>query len=141
MYTMMPFARTSGLSNLFDEFERSFFPTERYHSPAFRTDIQDKGDHYLLQADLPGFQKENIDLDVKDGMLTISAKQDEAREEKNEDGKYLCRERRYGSFSRSFDISGIQEDAIAAAYDNGVLKLTLPKVIDAEPQSRKIAIQ
>lgn len=141
MYSMIPFGRNmNSLDRMFDEFERSFFPTQRGQVPAFRTDIKDEGDHFLLQADLPGFHKEDIDLHIQDNVLTITANHEEKVENK-EEGKYLCRERRVGSFARSFDISGIQEDAISAAYDNGVLSLTLPKLSEQAPQSRKIAIQ
>lgn len=141
MYSLLPFGRRSNdLSSLFDEFERSFFPAEARRLPAFRTDIKDEGDHFLLEAELPGFRKEDIDLDLKDGILTISANHEETVENQDDSGKYVCRERRSGSFRRSFDISGIQEDAIDASYENGVLKLTLPKVAEIQPQSRKIAI-
>ena len=143
MYSLLPFGRYSNnsLNSLFDEFERSFFPVDRSQMPAFRTDIKDEGDHFLLEADLPGFRKEDIDLHLQDGLLTITAKHDETVENKDEGGKYVCRERRVGSFTRSFNVSGIQEDAISASYENGVLKLTLPKQGEPEPQSRKIAIQ
>ena len=143
MYSLLPFGRCSNnsVNSLFDEFERSFFPVDRSQMPAFRTDIKDEGDHFLLEADLPGFQKEDIDLHLQDGVLTITANHDETTENKDEGGKYVCRERRTGSFSRSFDVSGIQEDAIGAAYEDGILKLTLPKQSEAQPQSRKIAIQ
>ena len=142
MYSMIPFGRYgNSLDSLFDDFERSFFSNGRSQLPAFRTDIQDKGDHYLLEADLPGFQKEDIDLHVQDGVLTITAKHDETRENKDESGKYVCRERRTGSYARSFDVSGIREDGIGASYENGVLKLTLPKQGEQAPISRKIAIQ
>ena len=142
MYSMIPFGRYgNSLDSLFDDFERSFFSNGRSQLPAFRTDIQDKGDHYLLEADLPGFQKEDIDLHVQDGVLTITAKHHETRENKDESGKYVCRERRTGSYARSFDVSGIREDGIGASYENGVLKLTLPKQGEQAPVSRKIAIQ
>ena len=142
MYSMIPFGRYgNSLDSLFDDFERSFFSNGRSQLPAFRTDIQDKGDPYLLEADLPGFQKEDIDLHVQDGVLTITAKHDETRENKDESGKYVCRERRTGSYARSFDVSGIREDGIGASYENGVLKLTLPKQGEQAPVSRKIAIQ
>lgn len=142
MYSMIPFGQSSRqLSSLFDDFERSFFPAERGRFPAFRTDIKDEGDHFLLEAELPGFKKEDIDLQIQDGVLTISAHHDETVENKEDEGKYVCRERRYGSFQRSFDVTGIKEDAIGAAYEDGVLKLTLPKVGEEQPQSRKIAIQ
>ena len=142
MYTMLPFNHMSRTFNdLFDEMERSMFPAQPSgRLPAFRTDIQDKGDHYLLEADLPGFDKGDIDLHLQDGVLTITAKHQETSEKK-EEGKYLCRERRCGSYQRSFDVSGIQEENITAAYDNGVLKLTLPKQGEVIPQSRKIAIE
>ena len=143
MYSLLPFGRyaNNSLNSLFDDFERSFFPVDRSQMPAFRTDIKDEGDHFLLEADLPGFKKEDIDLHLQDGVLTITAKHDETVENKDEGGKYVCRERRVGSFTRSFNVSGIQEDAISASYENGVLKLTLPKQGEPEPQSRKIAIQ
>ena len=138
---MIPYTNrsSSSLMDLFDEFERSVFGENGRRLPAFSTDIRDEGDHYLLEAELPGFQKEDIDLDVKDGFLTISASREESGETKQ--GGYLCRERRSGSFSRSFSLEGIQEDGITASYNNGVLELTLPKRQEVLPQSRKIAIQ
>lgn len=108
---------------------------------AFRTDIRDEGDHFLLEAELPGFQKEDIHLELKEGVLTISAQHEEKQEKRDDQGQYLCRERRVGSFVRSFDASGIQEDAIRASYENGVLTLILPKMAEIQPQSRRIAIQ
>lgn len=73
---MIPYTRRSNSSmmDLFDELERSMFGESGRRTPVFSTDIRDEGAHYLLQADLPGFRKEDIDLDVKDGVLTISAK-------------------------------------------------------------------
>ena len=140
MYSLIPFTRQSDLSNLFDEFDRRFFGGDS-QLPDFRTDIRDQGDHYLLEADLPGFQKEDIDLHLEDGVLTITAKHDETKDSRAQGGKYVCRERRTGSYARSFDVSGIREDGIGASYENGVLKLTLPKQGEQAPVSRKIAIQ
>ena len=140
MYSMIPFGRYgNSLDSLFDDFERSFFSNGRSQLPAFRTDIQDKGDHYLLEADLPGFRKEDIDLDVKDGVLTISAKHQ--ADDRTAADNYICRERRTGSFSRSFTLDGIQEDAIRASYQDGVLELILPKRQEVLPQCHKIQIQ
>ena len=130
---------SSSLMDLFDEFERSVFGENGRRTPAFSTDIRDEGAHYLLQAELPGFSKEDIDLDVKDGILTISATHEQSEEQKKDN--YICRERRYGSFQRSFNLESIQEDQICASYQNGVLELTLPKRQEVLPQSRKIAIQ
>ena len=143
MYSLLPFGRytNNSLNSLFDDFERSFFPVDRTAMPAFRTDIKDEGDHFLLEAELPGFQKEDIHLELKEGILTISAQHEEKQEKRDDQGQYLCRERRVGSFVRSFDASGIQEDAIRASYENGVLTLILPKMAEIQPQSRRIAIQ
>jgi len=138
---MLPYTNrsSSSLMDLFDEFERSVFGENGRRTPVFNTDIRDEGDHYLLEAELPGFKKEDIDLDVKDGFLTISAAHQESKETK--DSNYLCRERRSGSFTRSFNLDGIQEEGITASYSNGVLTLSLPKRQEVLPQSRKIAIQ
>ncbi len=138
---MIPYTNrsSSSLMDLFDEFERSVFGENGRRSPVFSTDIKDEGDHYLLEAELPGFQKEDIDLDVNNGVLTISASHQESKEETRDN--YLCRERRSGSFTRSFNLEGIQEDGITASYQNGVLELKLPKQQEVLPQSRKIAIQ
>ena len=141
MYSMIPFGRmNTSWNDLFDDFERRMFPADRGELPAFRTDIRDEGDHFLLEADLPGFRKEDIDLHLEDNVLTITAKHQETAENK-QDGKYICRERRVGSYARSFDVSGIQEEGISAAYENGVLTLILPKQGEVVPQSRKISIQ
>lgn len=138
---MLPYTHVNntGLTDLFDELERNIFGESGRRTTVFSTDIKDEGDHYLLQAELPGFQKEDLDLDVKDGILTISATHTQDTED-NKDN-YVCRERRYGSFQRSFNLENIQEDGISASYSNGVLELTLPKKEEILPQSRKIAIQ
>jgi HSP20 family protein len=137
---MIPYSSRSNASlmDLFDEFERSVFGENGRRTPVFSTDIKDEGDHYLLQAELPGFQKEDIDLDVQNGILTISAQHQESNDQEKDN--YVCRERRSGSFSRTFNLEGIQEDGITAAYDKGVLELKLPKKQETLPQSRKISI-
>lgn len=141
MFGMIPFDRNdNNIFDTFDAFTRDFFRKSNTELPAFRTDIRDTGDSYLLEAELPGFKKEDISLDLKDGILTISATHNESGEVKDESG-YIRRERRYGSFQRSFDVTGIDENAITAAYDNGVLALTLPKEKPVEPETRKIVIQ
>ena len=103
-------------------------------------DIRDAGDKFVLEAELPGFDKGDIKLDVKDGILTITAEHSENQEQKDAKGAYIRRERRYGSFSRSFDITGIDEGSITAAYNNGILELNLPKAVPVVPESRRIAI-
>lgn len=141
MFGMIPFEHTDrDLYRSFDNFARDFFGSSNASLPAFRTDIQDKGESYLLEADLPGFNKEDINLDLKDNILTISATHQEQSEDKDEKGTYLRRERRYGSFQRSFDVTGIDAAGISAAYENGVLKLNLPKEQPTVPPTRRIEI-
>ena len=107
----------------------------------FKTDVLDEGDHYELEADLPGFQKEDIKLELQGDNLVISAQRHSNAEEKNKDGKVIRMERSYGSYQRSFNVSQIDTDHIRAAYDNGVLKLTLPKQQAQIPQSRVLQIE
>ena len=142
MFDLMPFGRNE--SNLFrylDNMEKNFFSDFGADFSQFRTDILDDGDHYTLQAELPGFDKKDIKIQLDDNYLTIQA---EHTEEKNEEkkGSFVRRERKFGSFSRSFDVTGIQADQITASYDNGVLELKLPK---SEPKrqlpSHQIEIQ
>lgn len=142
MFGMIPFGRDdTDLFRSFDNFARDFFRNSNADLPAFRTDIRDNGDSYLLEADLPGFNKEDISLDLENNVLTIRASHQESQEEKDAQGNYLRRERRYGSFARSFDVSGIDENHISAVYENGVLKLSLPKAQPVTPPSRRIDIQ
>lgn len=140
MFGMLPFERRN--DNPFDFFDHfnKFFENSGSNMdlPAFRTDIKDTGDKFVLEAELPGFTKEDISLDLKDGILTILAQHQETKEDKNEG--YIRRERRVGSFRRSFDVSGIDESNISAAYENGILSLSLPKAQPAPPESRRIAI-
>ena len=130
-----------------EEMERAFFGRpfggERSFSglTEFKTDIQDKGDSYLLEADLPGFKKEDIHIDLDGDTMTISAERHSDHEEKDKEGNYLRCERSYGSYQRSFDVSGIEESGMKAEYADGVLKLTLPKKQQTVSSARRIEIQ
>jgi len=142
MFGMLPFERgNDNTFDTFDKFMRNFFDHSNTSLPAFRTDIRDAGDKFILEAELPGFEKEDIKLDLKDGILTISAEHNENSDQKDEKGNYIRRERRYGSFSRSFDVTGIDENGITAAYKNGVLELSLPKAVPAVPEAKRISIE
>ena len=142
MFGMLPFERgDDNTFDAFDKFMRNFFDHSNTSLPAFRTDIRDAGDKFILEAELPGFEKEDIKLDLKDGILTISAEHNENNDQKDEKGNYIRRERRYGSFSRSFDVTGIDENGITAAYKNGVLELSLPKAVPAVPEAKRISIE
>ena len=131
MFDMIPFGRGNrSLFNYFDDMERSFLDGFTTQITQFRTDVLDKGDKYILEAELPGFSKEDIQIDVKDNTLTIHAEHRETSE------------RRYGSFSRSFDLSEIKSDEIKAGYSNGILTLSMPKKDPSKaPVSRRIDIE
>ena len=142
MFGMLPFERSDdNLFDTFDNFTRNFFRGSNASLPAFRTDIRDAGDKFVLEAELPGFDKGDIKLDVKDGILTISAQHTENKDEKDDKGSYIRRERRYGSFTRSFDITGVDDEHITASYNNGVLELNLPKAVPVVPEAKRIAIE
>ncbi len=122
----------------FDELERAFFNDR---SPAgFRTDIRDEGENFLLEADLPGFNKDDIHVDLDDGSLTISAERHSDFEQKDQKGNYVHCERSFGSYARSFDTAGIDTQNISAAYRDGVLRLTLPKLAKPENTTRRLLI-
>lgn len=130
----------------FEEMERNFFanPFGSFFNNSdiaeFKTDVTDEGDHYLMEADLPGFDKKDIHLDLNGDTLTINAERHSKVEEKDKD-KVVRIERSYGSYSRSFDVSGIDTDQIKAKYDNGVLKLTLPKKQVVLPEGKQLEIE
>lgn len=130
--------RGNSLFNYLDNVERNFFGNYPQGVSYFRTDITDEGDKLILKADLPGFDKKDIKVEVKDDCMTISAQRNEENEDKKD--KYVYRERRYGSFARSFDVSNIKSDEITAEYKNGILTLNLPKREEAIPQSHKIEV-
>lgn len=108
---------------------------------AFKTDVSDEGDHYLLEADLPGFEKKDIQLSLNGDTLTIRAERHSKLEEKDQQDKVVRMERSYGSYSRQFDVSGIEADQITAKYENGVLTLDMPKRQQELPESRILEIQ
>ena len=130
-----------------EEFAKAFFSNpfgSFFNAPAlnqFRTDVTDEGDHYLLETDLPGFEKKDITLDIHDDMLTIRAERKSKVEEKDQKDKVIRMERSYGSYQRSFDISGVDADQIQAKYIDGVLRLTLPKLERTLPQGRRLEIE
>lgn len=122
-----------------EKLQRAFF-SDRSALSAFQTDIRDEGDSYLLEADLPGFKKEDIKIDLERDMLTISAQRRAEHEEKDDKGGYVRRERSYGSYERRFDISGIRAEDVSANYSDGVLRLTLPKKEAVQPVARRLEI-
>ena len=106
-----------------------------------RVDIAESGDHYEITAELPGVDKNDIHVHVKDGILTLEA--ETSRENKEEkEGRVIRQERRYGKFMRSFNLgTDVQESDIRAQFKDGVLTLEAPKLVEKEPERRRIEVQ
>ena len=138
--------------SLFDRFfddslEKEFFGT---HNPLYgkhaknlmKTDVKDVNDHYEVAVDLPGFQKDEVNVELENCYLTISAAKGLDKYQKDDEGHYIRQERYSGSCSRSFYVGDIQSEDIHAKYEDGILKLTLPKADQkAMEHQNRIAIQ
>ena len=113
--------------DLFDEmFNDPFFT--RGENKLMKTDIKEKGDKYLLEVDLPGYEKENIKIEIDDGYLTVHASMNKNVDESDKNSKYVHKERYVGECSRSFYVGEeINEEDIKASFKNGTLKIELPK--------------
>ena len=108
-----------------------------------KTDVRELDNSYELDVDLPGFKKDEISVDLKNGYLTIGASKGLDRDQKDENGKYIRRERYAGVCSRSFYVgSSVRPEQIGAKYEDGILKLSVPKAAHRElPASTSIAIE
>lgn len=119
-------------NNFVDDVFDDMFPFTGNYTTAdydlMKTDVKDAGDHYELEMEMPGVEKENIKAELKDGYLTVSAETNTKKDEKAEDGKYIRRERYSGSCSRSFYVGdGVKQEDIKAKFEDGTLKLFVPK--------------
>lgn len=147
MFELIPFDRTMRHMASFDPFremdnlERSFFGSASNVVSVFRTDVSDTGDAYKLESELPGFNKDDIKINIENDCLTISAERKLDTTDEDKKKNFVKRERFYGSYSRSFDVTGIDVDGIEAAYTDGVLTLTLPKKKEEIPASRRLEIK
>ncbi len=118
--------------DLFDNFMDGF-PFGNYRSDSgfaslMKTDIRDTEQGYELDIEMPGFKKEDIKAELKDGYLTIQAQTNQDRDEKDDRGRYIRRERYSGSCQRRFYVGKeITQEDIKARFDNGILKLSVPK--------------
>lgn len=142
MFDMIPFRR--GNRNLtrgdyFDQMFNNFFDDD-FFAPyntvqnSFNVDLKETDDAYIVEADLPGVKKEDINIEYNDNYLSMSAKRDDYVEDKSDN--YVRRERRYGEFKRCFYIDNVNVEKIDATFDNGVLKLVLPKEVKGKETKR-----
>lgn len=121
-----------------EELEKRLFGRQL---PAFRTDIRETDKEYVFEAELPGFEREDIHAEINDGYLTLRAEHNSEKSKKDRKGNYIRRERSYGAFCRSFDLNGIDADKISAEYKRGVLTVTLPKAAEHAEHGRRIEIK
>ncbi|MGN0657997.1 MAG: Hsp20/alpha crystallin family protein [Emergencia sp.] len=128
---------------LFDDF-MDFPMRGRMENQMMRTDVRDAGDHFELQMEMPGFKKEDVKAQLKDGMLTVSASTSSSDDQQDDQGRYIRRERFSGSCSRSFYVGeNVTQEDIRAKFEDGILKISVPKIED-RPQieeNKYIAIE
>ena len=119
------------IEDFFGDLARPARALTRYSTPitnVMRTDIKESDTGYELDIDLPGYKKEDVQAELKDGYLTISAQTKKNNDEKDDSGKYIRRERYYGTCSRSFYVGEeVTQEDIRARFEDGILKLTVPK--------------
>ena len=134
---------TRGFDNLFDDVFDSFFKPvayDRFVATGMKTDIKDLDDRYELAIDVPGYEKEDLKLDLENGYLTVKAEKSASDEkDKKEEGRYLRRERSY-SCSRTYYVGDVDKESVKAKYENGVLSVTVPKEKQKVIESTKIDI-
>lgn len=140
MYGLTPFGRNFDLFNIFNDLDKDFFGGSMPMNSC-RTDIRDEGDKYVMESELPGFEKDDITLDINGSYLVISAERRSDSGEKGEKGNYIRRERSFGSYKRSFDIEDVDIDKINAEYKNGILTIDLPKKQPEVPASKRLEIK
>ena len=115
---------SAGMRNLLND---NFFSGFNAKADHMKTDIAETDKNYVVKVDMPGFDKKDIHLDVNGDTLTIHAERKAEQEEKDDKNNYIRCERSFGSYSRQFDLSSVDADHMKATYDNGVLKLEMPK--------------
>ncbi len=140
MFGLVPFLRRDdnlvkrndyfGINKVFDDFFNDEFLT-KWQSPV-RADVRETEKEWIIDAEMPGVDKKDINVEVNEGYLTISVEQKKEMNEENEN--YVRRERSCGSYSRTFYLDNVDEDNIKGAYKDGILTLNLPK---AEPEKKR----
>lgn len=122
------------LDSIFDD-----FMDRNDQMDIMKCDIYEKDGAYHIEADIPGFKKEDISVECEDGYITISAEKKEENEEKDEDKKYLKRERFYGKTTRKFYVGDVDTNDIKAEFKDGILNIVVPKE-EKQPNKKSIDI-
>ena len=135
-----------------DFFDESFAPFEEFerHNPLYgkharnvmKTDVRETENSYELDIDLPGFKKEDVSVQLENGYLSISAAKGVEKEETDKKGRYIRKERYSGQCSRSFYVGdGVRPEDVNARFEDGILKIAMPKAVQLERPNNTIAIQ
>lgn len=145
MFDLVPFGKRRDdafgvlAKSLNEVFNDDFFAPIKSSTMSFRTDIRESEQAYLIEAEMPGFKKEEIDIDYASPYLTIKAVRKEENSEENKDHQVVRRERRYGEYVRRFYVQDIADDEIRASLKDGLLTLSVPK--RQKSQGKRIEIQ
>ena len=130
---MMPSLFTENLfDDFFNDFDEDFFGKKnplygKHARNMMKTDVRETDTTYEVDVDLPGFKKEDINVNYENGYLTISTSKGLDKDEKDKDGRYIRQERYVGNMTRSFCLGDIPKEDIKAKYEGGVLRLSVPK--------------
>ena len=126
--------------NIFDDFfNDSYLPGFFTAANPMKADIRETEKDYVIDAEIPGAKKEDIKLELRDDTLTIAVEHNEQVDEEKEN--YIRKERRYGSYSRSFYVENVKNEDVAAKYNDGILTVTLPKSKETREKQHRIEIQ
>ncbi|MCD8829211.1 Hsp20/alpha crystallin family protein [Staphylococcus gallinarum] len=126
-------------SDLFKDFGKQIFD-QFPNQTQIKSDVTELEDYYLIEAELPGIKKENISLAFDKNILTIEAKQAQLNTEEDSAGKIIHQERSYSDLKRQFNFDNVNEQGITAAHNNGILRVTLPKLPAEENKATRIEI-
>lgn len=149
MFNMVPYSRKNGVARkddwfggidrVFDEFFKDpFFARVSAITSPIRADVRETDKEYIVEAEIPGVNKEDIVIDLHDDVLTLGV--DVKKETNEEDNGYIYRERQNGSYRRSFHVQNIKNEEVKANYKDGLLVVTLPKA-DPDKRTRKVEIE
>ncbi|MGJ7922694.1 Hsp20/alpha crystallin family protein [Neobacillus sp. LXY-4] len=142
MAGLLPRRKNRDLGEMWDSFNDffndNFLASVRGDIHQFRTDIKETGDQYVIEAEMPGFEKEAINVEYENNYLTISAKREASSKDEKEN--YIRQERHYGEFVRRFFVEDIDDKTIEATFNNGVLTLKCPKLMISNPDRKRIEI-
>ncbi|MBR3161382.1 MAG: Hsp20/alpha crystallin family protein [Bacilli bacterium] len=136
---LIPRLMPNYLDNMFDDF---FTPTRGDDFSKMKCDIYLKDNDYIMEMDIPGFNKEDVNMEIDDNdYLTISAEKSTSNDSEDDDKNYVRKERSYGRYQRSFYVGDIDKDKIDATFENGILKVVMPKKEAEKSSKRKVEIK